>query len=83
MIENRHPEIGELYHLVIDPAYQGNGYGEWAVNECMERLAQYGCTELRVAHSPENKRAQEFYQRFGFEVFGTNYDGDPYLRQLI
>ena len=31
---------GHIYHLAVDPTYEGRGIGSRLVDECMERLAQ-------------------------------------------
>lgn len=74
---------GEICHLVISPEKQRQGIGSESLKLACEDLANKGYDEVRVAHSPESRSARAFYVALGFEPFGINYDGDPYLSKRL
>lgn len=72
---------GEVIHLVVDKAKQGNGYGRQATLLALERLRtdpRYGT--IVIAHHPDNLKARKLYESLGFVEVGRNYDGDPLLQ---
>ncbi|MGL4730619.1 MAG: GNAT family N-acetyltransferase [Clostridium sp.] len=57
--------------FMIDKNFQGKGYGK----ACMKKLIQYvknfyKCKEIRLSTHFNNKFAQTFYKKFGFEING-------------
>lgn len=71
---------GEVIHLVIDEAEQGQGFGRQATELAIAELqADRRYERIVIAHHPDNLIAQALYRSLGFVEFGTNYDGDPLL----
>lgn len=69
---------GEISNVVMDPAYQGQGYAQKlfaAFKEYYGEQLQKVFLEVRVS----NLTAQRLYRRVGFEVLGKrkNYYHDP------
>ncbi|MBX2884985.1 MAG: GNAT family N-acetyltransferase [Granulosicoccus sp.] len=68
-----------LYHLMIEPAQQGKGYGQDAVNLAIQEMRQLGATDIVTSHHPENHRAEHLYRKLGFVENGSLDDGDPFM----
>ena len=58
---------GHIYHLAVDPAYQGCGLGKRLLDECLHELRRAGVKRaiIMVAHS--NTGGREFWRRCGWE----------------
>lgn len=57
-----------IAHLGTDPALRSRGIGERLTRHLIERGAQEGYARAALDVSVENPRAQELYERLGFEV---------------
>jgi ribosomal protein S18 acetylase RimI-like enzyme len=70
---------GYIYHLAVDPRYQGRGLGKRLVEECLERLRRAGVKRALILVANDNVRGNEFWKRFGWEeVLGAKVMGiDP------
>ena len=58
---------GYIYHLAVDPAYQGRGLGRRLVDECLEGLRQTGLKRVIILVAGDNPRGREFWKRCGWE----------------
>lgn len=58
---------GHIYHLAVDPKYQGRGLGKRLVNECLERLRKMGIQRAIILVANDNSRGREFWLRSGWE----------------
>jgi ribosomal protein S18 acetylase RimI-like enzyme len=58
---------GHIYHLAVDPAYQGHGLGKRLVDECLEGLGQTGVKRVIIMVADDNPRARGFWRRSGWE----------------
>jgi N-acetylglutamate synthase len=58
---------GHIYHLVIDPAYQGRKLGRRLLNECLEGLRWAGVKRAIIMVADDNMRGGKFWKRCGFE----------------
>jgi ribosomal protein S18 acetylase RimI-like enzyme len=58
---------GHIYHLAVDPAYQGRGVGKRLVDECLERLRRAGIKRVIILVAGDNPRGREFWKRTGWE----------------
>jgi len=58
---------GHIYHLAIDPAYQGRGLGKRLVDECLEGLGQTGVKRVIIMVADDNPRGRGFWRRCGWE----------------
>jgi ribosomal protein S18 acetylase RimI-like enzyme len=68
----------EMYHVVIDSFYQGQGLGKLATVLSLKEMAQnQNCEQVLVACHPDNKSATQLYKNLGFCEVGKNYDEDP------
>jgi diamine N-acetyltransferase len=68
----------EMYHIVIDSQYQGQGLGKLAtIHSLKEMVESSNCEQVLVACHPDNKTATQLYTKLGFVEVGKNYDGDP------
>jgi ribosomal protein S18 acetylase RimI-like enzyme len=70
---------GYIYHLAVDPRYQGRGLGKRLVEECLEGLRRAGVKRALILVANDNLRGNEFWKRFGWEeILGAKIMGiDP------
>ncbi len=58
---------GHIYHLAVDPAYQGHGVRKRVVDECLEGLGQTGVKRVIILVADDNPRGCGFWRRCGWE----------------
>jgi ribosomal protein S18 acetylase RimI-like enzyme len=58
---------GYIYHLAVDPAYQGRGLGKRLLNECLEGLRRAGLKRALILVANDNARGRKFWKRCGWE----------------
>jgi ribosomal protein S18 acetylase RimI-like enzyme len=58
---------GHIYHLAVEPAYQGRGIGKSLVKECLEGLGRTGLRRAIILVANDNPRGREFWRRCGWE----------------
>src|SRR5438067_1710794 len=58
---------GHIYHLAVDPKYQGIGLGKRMVEECFDRLREVGIQRAIILVANDNSRGREFWLRCGWE----------------
>ncbi|MDQ0222914.1 GNAT family N-acetyltransferase [Streptococcus moroccensis] len=82
------PEIAEsnynLWRLMIDKRYQGNGYGKKAVELATEFVNTFPngpAKYLWLSYEPENRLAQNLYAKCGFQETGEK-DGEELIAVL-
>ncbi len=58
---------GYIYHLAVDPAYQGRGIGKRLIDECLDGLRRAGLERANILVAKNNPRGREFWKRAGWE----------------
>ena len=58
---------GHIYHLAVDPPYQGRGLGKRLLNECLDGLRRAGLERAIILVASDNPRGREFWKRCGWE----------------
>jgi N-acetylglutamate synthase len=58
---------GHIYHLAIDPAYQGCGIGRRLLNECLDGLRRSGAKRVIILVADDNLSGTKFWERCGWE----------------
>jgi ribosomal protein S18 acetylase RimI-like enzyme len=58
---------GHIYHLAVDPAYQGRGLGKCLLDECLEGLRRAGLKRVIIMVADDNRRGGQFWKRRGWE----------------
>ena len=58
---------GHIYHLAVDPAYQGRGIGKRLLNECLDGLRRDGVERVIILVAGDNQRGAEFWKHHGWE----------------
>ena len=58
---------GYIYHLAVDPEYQGSGLGKRLIDECLEGLRRAGLERANILVAKDNPRGREFWRRSGWE----------------
>ena len=56
-----------IYHLAVDPAYQGRGLGKRLLDESLEDLRRAGVKRVIIMVADDNPRGREFWKRSGYE----------------
>jgi N-acetylglutamate synthase len=59
---------GYIYHLAVDPIYQGGGLGKRLMNECLDGLRRAGLKRALILVANDNPRGRKFWRRYGWEV---------------
>lgn len=58
----------DVHHLFVDENHRSNGIGRMLLDACGEAGRALGCANLTIGTAAENRRAQEIYKAYGFEV---------------
>jgi len=58
---------GYIYHLAVDPIYQGTGLGKRLMNECLDGLRRAGLKRVLILVASDNPRGRKFWRRCGWE----------------
>jgi ribosomal protein S18 acetylase RimI-like enzyme len=58
---------GHIYHLAVDPAYQGCGLGKRLLDECLDGLRKAGVKRVIIMVADDNQRGTRFWEHVGWE----------------
>jgi ribosomal protein S18 acetylase RimI-like enzyme len=58
---------GYIYHLAVDPVYQGGGLGKRLLDECLAGLRRAGLKRALILVASDNARGRKFWRRCGWE----------------
>jgi N-acetylglutamate synthase len=58
---------GYIYHLAVDPAFQGLGLGKRLVDECLHSLRSAGLKRALILVATDNARGRFFWRCCGWE----------------
>ena len=58
---------GHIYHLAVDPDYQGRGLGKRLLHECLDSLHRVGLERAIIMVANDNPRGRGFWLRYGWE----------------
>src|ERR1700746_2803166 len=58
---------GHIYHLAIDPAYQGRGLGKRLLDECLDGLRRARVQRVIILVASDNQRGSAFWKHRGWE----------------
>ena len=58
---------GHIYHLAVDPLYEGQGIAKRLVHECLDRLGKAGMPRAIILVAGDNDRGHAFWKRRGWE----------------
>ena len=58
---------GHIYHLAVDPAYQGRGLGKRLLDESLADLRRTGVKRVIIMVADDNKSGRQFWKRSGYE----------------
>ena len=72
LAENPDPKALEIERIYIDKIYHGQKYGASLIQKCIEVALQKGYQSLWLGVWEYNPKAMSFYERWGFEKFGTH-----------
>ena len=63
------PWASFMWHLAIEPKYQGQGFGHLLADEAEKRLRARGTTSVNGYVLPTNKNSLSFLKKRGFKEF--------------
>jgi N-acetylglutamate synthase len=58
---------GHIYHLAVDPTYQGRGVGKRLLRECLDGLRRAGLKRAIIMVADNNPRGRKFWRGTGWE----------------
>ena len=58
---------GHIYHLAVDPAYQGRGLGKRLLDESLAELRRTGVKRVIIMVADDNPNGRQFWKRSGYE----------------
>ena len=58
---------GHIYHLAVDPAYQGRGLGKRLLDESLADLRRTGVKRVIIMVADDNPGGRQFWCRCGWE----------------
>ena len=58
---------GHIYHLAVDPAYQGRGLGKRLLDESLADLRGTGVKRVIIMVADDNPNGRQFWKRSGYE----------------
>jgi N-acetylglutamate synthase len=58
---------GHIYHLAVDPAYQGRGLGKRLLDESLADLRRTGVKRVIIMVADDNPSGRKFWKRSGYE----------------
>jgi ribosomal protein S18 acetylase RimI-like enzyme len=56
-----------IYHLAVDPAYQGRGLGKRLLDESLAGLRRTGVKRVIIMVADDNPNGRQFWKRSGYE----------------
>ena len=68
-----------IWHFIIDEQYQGNGYGQQALNQLIEYMRTSPCGEAKscwASYTIGNTGAKKFFEKCGFSENGETVFGE-------
>jgi ribosomal protein S18 acetylase RimI-like enzyme len=59
---------GHIYHVAVDPKYQGTGLGKRLVDGCLDGLGRAGIQRAIILVAHDNPQGRGFWKRCGWEA---------------
>ena len=75
-------EVYNIWHMMIDCAFQGNGYGKSALQEVLKYIASkpFGNSKtVLMTCNPQNEVAYRLYRQIGFAETGNSDENEVEL----
>ena len=72
-------EVYNIWHMMIDRAFQGKGYGKGALQEVLKYIASkpFGSSKtILITCNPQNEVAYRLYRQIGFTETGKSDDDE-------
>lgn len=64
--------VGYIDDVVVDPTYQGRGFGRSLSQHCVDYARNIGCVAVELTSRPSREAANKLYQSMGFQRRETN-----------
>ena len=64
--------VAILEDMIIAPAFRGLGMGSLLLQQAIDFAKNKGCKRITLLTDSDNERAQQFYQKHGFELSSMN-----------
>lgn len=72
-------DLGEIFMIAVDKNFHGKGIGKVIMEFILEKMKEENVKEIYLDVSVNNKRAINFYKKYGFEEL---YIREKYYRNL-
>ena len=75
-------EVYNIWHMMVDTAFQGNGYGKCALQEVLRYIASkpFGNSNtVLITCNPQNEVAYSLYRQIGFTETGKSDEDEVEL----
>jgi diamine N-acetyltransferase len=72
MPELKHRNAFELERLYLLKSFIDKGLGDILMQKCLQTAKEQGAETIYLGVWEHNYRAQKFYKKYGFEVFGSH-----------
>lgn len=63
---------GYIHNVTVYKDYRGHGFGEFAINHCVNKIKEAGLSKAALNVDGENKNALRLYKKIGFEEIDTD-----------
>ncbi|WP_457644187.1 GNAT family N-acetyltransferase [Persephonella sp.] len=61
-------EVGEIHELAVKKKFWGKGIGKILLEEALKHLKEKGKKEIGLWVGRKNKKAIDFYKKYGFQI---------------
>ena len=75
-----------IWHMMIDEAYQHQGYGSLALKRCLDYIAEkpFGSSnKVVLTCNKDNAVARHLYEKFGFQETGNDDEDETELTLFL
>lgn len=69
--------------FMMNPQYQGKGYGSKIIEECAAHLKHIGFESVQLAFAKGNPQSEAFWQKNGFEKTGNESKNETYTAVIM
>jgi len=74
---------GHIYHLAVDPAYQGRGLGKRLLSECLDGLRRARLQRVIILVADDNQRGARFWKRYAGRKFRALFRWELIFKGII
>lgn len=68
---------------MMNPQYQGKGYGSEIIEECAAHLKHIGFRSIQLAFAKGNPQSEAFWQKTGVIKTGNESENETYMAVIM